>query len=349
MNSKVSYIAVGLFVLVLGAALIAGILWISTGGPRQVHNLYVVYMTDSVSGVSRDGAVKYRGVDVGNVAQIALDSENPERVRVLLKIEQGTPIKEDTVATIEVQGLTGLAYISLVGGSKESPPLRAKKGQEYPEIPSKPSRLQELGTTLLNLLAVLTETSSRLSTLLNDTNQGKIGRTLANLETFTSTLAGQSETVAKALEDFSAAMRSTRQATTELPALVAHLNQTAMAMERMANEIAVAGIKVAEAGSNFAEAGTIVAEAGVIVSEAGTRVAEAGTVVAEVGTNLNKTITSSGQRVDQFTREALPEASLLINDLRQAANNLRRLIEQLESNPSMLLYGVPQPPLGPGE
>lgn len=342
MNSKVSYIAVGLFVLTLGAALIAGILWVSTGGPRQAHDLYVVYITDSVSGVSRDGAVKYRGVNVGKVAEIALDRENPERVRVLLKIEQGTPVKEDTVATLETQGLTGLAYISLEGGSKDSSPLQAQEGQAYPVIASKPSRLEELSTILFNLLDVLTETSSHLSALLNQANQDKIGQTLVNLETFTNTLASQSGNVATALEDFSAAMRSTRQATTGLPALVAHLEQTAIAMEGMANEIATAGIKVAEAGGSFAEAGAI-------VSEAGSRVEEAGSIVIEVGTNLNQTITSSGQRVDQFTRDALPEASLLINDLREAANNLRHLIEQLETNPSMLLYGIPQPLTGPGE
>lgn len=328
MNSKVSYIAVGLFVLVLGAALIGAILWISSGGPGQVHKLYVVYMTDSVSGVSRDGAVKYRGVDVGNVAEIALDRENPERVRVLLNIEQGTPIKEDTVATLEMQGLTGLAYISLEGGSQDSLPLQAQEGQEYPVIVSKPSRLEELSTTVFNLLAVLTETSSRLSTLLNESNEGKVGRTLANLETFTSMLGGQSETVAKTLEDFSLAMRSTRQATTHLPALVARLNQIAITMEGMVNEITAAGIKAAEAS---------------------TEVAKAGSKIVEVGSNLNQTIITNSKPVGQFTREALPEAGLLVNDLRQAVNNLRRLTEELESDPSILLYGAPQPLPGPGE
>ena len=335
MNSKVSYIAVGLFVLILGAGLIGGILWISSGGPRQVHNPYVVYMTDSVSGVSRDGAVKYRGVDVGNVAEIALDSENPERVRVLLQIEEGTPIKEDTIATLEMQGLTGLAYISLEGGTQDSLPLRAREGQEYPVIPSKSSRLEELSTTVFNLLGVLTETSSRLSALLNETNEGKLGQTLANLETFTSELAGQSEIVVRAMADFSATMRSTRQATAELPALIGRLNQTAKAMEDMANEITVAGINVTEASTE--------------VAQAGNKLAEAGDTVVVVGANLDQAITNNSQLVDQFAREVLPEASLLVNDLRHASSNLRLLIEHLGSDPSMLLYGAPQPLPGPGE
>ncbi len=335
MNAKVSYVAVGLFVLALGVALIASILWISTGGPRQVYDLYVAYMTDSVSGVSRDGAVKYRGVEVGKVSELALDPDNPERVRVLLKIERGTPIKEDTFATLEMQGLTGLAYISLVGGSQQSPPLRAKKGQAYPEIPSKPSRLEQLSTTVFSLLATLAETSSRLSALLDQTNRHELGQTLANLQSFTHMLTSESQTIAQALGDFSVAMRNTQQASVRLPALVAHLDQAAITVTDMANEVAATSLKVTEVGSNFAEAGA--------------KMAEAGTVVTELGSNLNQSITSGGQRLEQFTRDTLPEAQLLVHELRQAAASLRRLIEQLESNPSILLYGAPQPLPGPGE
>jgi phospholipid/cholesterol/gamma-HCH transport system substrate-binding protein len=45
---------VGAFVLVLGAAFIWGILWISAGGTPQSFDRYVVYMTDSVSGLNVD-------------------------------------------------------------------------------------------------------------------------------------------------------------------------------------------------------------------------------------------------------------------------------------------------------
>lgn len=311
MNSKANYIAVGLFVIVLSAAFAAGILWISTGGPHQAYDRYVVYMTGSVAGVSRDGAVKYRGVDVGKVVELALDRENPQRVRVLLKIEQGTPIKEDTVATLEMQGLTGLAHISLLGGSLESPPLRAREGEEFPVIDSKPSRLEELGVTASKLLAVLTDTADRLNSLLNDANQDKVGQTLGNLEALTSTLAktvaGQSENLTAAFDDFSATMRNARQASTHLPALIGRFEQSAVAIEGMANDIAAAGV------------------------------------------GLNKAISSSSQQVDRFTSEALSQTGLLVDELRQAARSLRRLSQQLESDPSLLLYGTPQPKPGPGE
>ncbi|MEM9058808.1 MAG: MlaD family protein, partial [Pseudomonadota bacterium] len=105
MNSKLSYVLAGLFVVALGLALIAGVLWLTTGGPPKDYDLYRVYMTESVSGLSIDAPVKYKGVNRGRVQFVGLDPDNPERVRLELLVLKGTPITADTVATLEVQGL----------------------------------------------------------------------------------------------------------------------------------------------------------------------------------------------------------------------------------------------------
>ena len=84
MTPKSSYVLVGLFVLLLGIAMIAGILWLSTGGPPEEHDFYLSYMTESVSGLNVDAPVTYKGVDVGRVRDIRLNPENPEEVRLLL-------------------------------------------------------------------------------------------------------------------------------------------------------------------------------------------------------------------------------------------------------------------------
>jgi phospholipid/cholesterol/gamma-HCH transport system substrate-binding protein len=67
MKDKLNFTLVGLFVLVLGIALIAGVLWLAAGGPKPAYKLYLTYMTDSVYGLSKDSAVTYHGVDVGRV------------------------------------------------------------------------------------------------------------------------------------------------------------------------------------------------------------------------------------------------------------------------------------------
>src|SRR3990172_5337725 len=130
---------VGVFVLVLGAAFIWGILWISAGGKPQYLDWYLVYMSDSVSGLNVDASVKYRGVDIGKVEQLDIDSKNPEHVRLLLQVRQGAPITEDTVARLEYQGLTGIANVNLSGGRAESRPLARTPGEEYPVIKGRPS------------------------------------------------------------------------------------------------------------------------------------------------------------------------------------------------------------------
>ena len=111
MDSKVNYTLVGLFVLVLGTALVAVGLWLGATRSEKDYVSYVAYVSESVSGLNTKAAVKYRGVDVGLVRDIALDRDNPERVRLLFDIVRGTPVKQDTVAVLATQGITGLAYI----------------------------------------------------------------------------------------------------------------------------------------------------------------------------------------------------------------------------------------------
>ena len=110
MESKVNLPLVGAFVLALAAVLIAGVLWLATGGVYQTHyDLYQAALEESVAGLNPNAPVKYNGVDVGKVRSITLDAGNPQRVKLLFAIESGTPIKQDTVATLKTQGLTGIA------------------------------------------------------------------------------------------------------------------------------------------------------------------------------------------------------------------------------------------------
>src|SRR5690606_13963340 len=102
METKVNYAIVGAFVLVLGAVLIAGALWLASGGTLQKkYDPYLAIMAESVAGLNLNAPVKYNGVDVGKVREIQLDSANPERVRLMFAIERGTPVKEDTIAVLK--------------------------------------------------------------------------------------------------------------------------------------------------------------------------------------------------------------------------------------------------------
>ena len=145
MEEKVNFAVVGAFVLVLSAGLIGGVLWFSSGKSyRTVYDVYLTYMKESVSGLNLDAPVRYRGVEVGRVQKIALAPENVEQVQLMLAIERGTPVKMDTVAVLQTQGLTGLAFVELTGGSRDSPSLQKQAGEEYPVIEAAPSLIRRL-------------------------------------------------------------------------------------------------------------------------------------------------------------------------------------------------------------
>jgi phospholipid/cholesterol/gamma-HCH transport system substrate-binding protein len=149
---KVHYVLVGTFVLVLGMLAVGMVLWLGKSDYRGVYDQYHAYMRQSVSGLSVNSTVKYHGVHVGRVKEIVLNPDNTEEVRLTLDILQGTPIKTDTVATLETQGLTGLATLNLEGGSREAPRLEIQNGQEYPVIQTKPSLFYRLDISLYRLL-----------------------------------------------------------------------------------------------------------------------------------------------------------------------------------------------------
>lgn len=239
METKVNYAAVGAFVLILGAVLVAGLLWLASGGAFQKkYELYLAIEDESVAGLNLNAPVKYNGVDVGKVRQIELDPGNPERVNLIFAIERGTPIKEDTVAVLKTQGLTGIAYVELSGGADHAPLLRAAAGSEYPVIRTKPSLSARLENVLTSVLAKLDSTSNNLNAILSVENQAAFKSTLVDLASVAHTLAARKESIDAGLIDAARTMKNSAQASAGLEPLIARLGRSADAVEKMGNEVA---------------------------------------------------------------------------------------------------------------
>lgn len=234
-----NYTLVGTFVLGLGALLIAGVLWLASGGAMQKkYELYQAVEDESVAGLNLNAPVKYNGVDVGKVRQIKLDADNPQRVRLLFAIERGTPVKEDTLAVLKTQGLTGIAYVELSGGSQSSPPLRAKPGDPYPLIKTKPSLSARLENVLTTVLAKLDSTSSHIDAILSDANQRAFSSALADIATVARTLAARKDSIDTSLVNAARTLDNTARITTQAGPLVERIGRSAEAIEKMGNEVA---------------------------------------------------------------------------------------------------------------
>ncbi len=315
METKVSFTIVGAFVLILSAAIIAGVLWLGSGKRyRAVYDRYDVYMTESVAGLNPNAPVRYRGVEVGAVREIALDPVSPERVRLMVEIVRGTPVREDSIAVLSSQGLTGIAYIDLTGGSRDAQPLRAKAGERYPVIRSEPSRISQLYSGATTLLARLEQSSVSMNALLDDENRQSIKRSLADIERITHMLAERQDVIDRGVVGAARTLENTAAVSAELAEVVGRIRDSADAVERMANEVARAGASARSAMES-----------------------------AERAVDL-----TSGELRD-FGSQSLPELGRLVADTRELTASLTRIVERLETDPSMLIRGAPPLALGPGE
>ncbi len=236
METKVNYVYVGVFVLLLSAALIAGILWLSAGSQyNKAYDIYVTYMHESVSGLNLNAPVKFRGVNVGTVQQIALDKSDPEKVRLELNIEKGTPVTEDTIATLKSQGLTGIAYVELNGGSRESPLMKPANKPPYPEISSGLSLMGRLDVGMSGMLVSFNKTTDSLTAFLDNDNRRAFKKTLANIAALSTTLASHKNDIDKVMTNTSTTMENMAKISEQLPALIEHIDHSAQALEKMAD------------------------------------------------------------------------------------------------------------------
>lgn len=234
-----NYVVVGAFILVFGAVLVAGILWLASGGALQKkYDLYLATEDESVAGLNLNAPVKYNGVGIGKVQEIWLDPGNPQRVNLLFAIERGTPIKEDTVAVLKTQGLTGIAYVELSGGARDSPPLRATAGSKYPVIQTKPSLSTRLENVLTTVLAKLDSTSNNINAILGKENQATFKSTLADIASVAHMIAARKDTLDAGITNAARTLENVSRATAQAGPAIDRIGRSAEAVEKMGNEVA---------------------------------------------------------------------------------------------------------------
>ena len=242
-----NYALVGAFVLVLGAALIAGVLWLASGGALQTkYDLYLAIEDESVAGLNLNAPVKYNGVDVGKVRSIQLDPTNPERVRLVFAIERGTPIKVDTVAVLKTQGLTGIAYVELRGGARDAAPLLASAPGELPVIRTKPSLSARLENVLTTVLTKLDSTSNSINAILSDENRAAFKSALADIASVSHTLAARQGTLDAGIASAARTFDNGARATAQLGPVIERIGRSAAAVEKLGNEAALASVNAAK-------------------------------------------------------------------------------------------------------
>lgn len=325
METRASHLLVGAFVLALSAALFVFVVWLGKLQLEGTSQRYFIYFTGPVTGLQVGSPVLYRGVAVGNVTDIRIDPDNVERVRVAVELDADTPIKTDSVAMVEMQGVTGTAVVQIVGGSRDAPRLTAV-AEDVPVIPSVPSRLETVFETAPELLQQLVGISAQLAELLGPQNQKAIGGILANVETLTGSLAAAAAQSDDTVGEVRQAVRSLEALTTELRSTVQTLSASAdAAITEMRGTLQAVG-----------------ADTRALSQEAvGTAAEFRAMAVAfqQAAGQLNALLEENREPLQDFTASGLYQVTGLIAELRELTVSLTRLITRIERSPTEFLFG----------
>lgn len=319
METKVNYAAVGAFVVVLTVALVAGILWLTTGLGRTQYNYYLAYVTESVSGLNVNAPVKFLGVDVGFVREISLRPGSSEEVRLLMEIERGTPIKEDTIAILSVQGLTGIAFIDLTGGTRASEMLYATPGEEYPVIETGPSLLARLDEAASKMFTNIERISDAMYAFLDDETQEDFKETLANIRAFT-------ERLDHVLTDDNAERLS--ESLQALHTVAQTLSRNNDNLDSIINDLTAAAEQLPGVMTNVDE----------LTGD-----------LRDAGQHFSETMRSTQTEMRSISQHITPLAADVLDELRAASASLQRFVDELEGDPALLLHGRRDRQRGPGE
>jgi phospholipid/cholesterol/gamma-HCH transport system substrate-binding protein len=306
METRANNLWVGAVTLVLLAALAAFIVWIARLN-EGAKDEYDIFYNQSVSGLANGSQVTFAGVPVGQVTEIALAKDNPEFVRVRVKVKDDVPILVGTQATIQAS-FTGVSTILLDGARKDNPPITCETTacpEGRPVIPPGRGGFGEIvanAPLLLERLATLTE---QLNLILGPENQKELAGILKNSNRLTEGLAEATPELTQNLRDFQVTMKE--------------FNETLNAVERLADN------------TN----GLVGKEGEPLAAELRATLKSANATMA----SLSATLEDTRPAIRQLRNGTLPNAEATVQDLRATSRSLRAITEKLESEGAGALVG----------
>jgi phospholipid/cholesterol/gamma-HCH transport system substrate-binding protein len=185
METKANYPLIGGFVIFLFSGLMIFVLWISNVNFASDTREYHIFFAGSVAGLKNGSTVMYRGVPIGTVQSIDVDKKNIDQVKVRIGINDKVPLRKTMVASLETQGLTGIAYVQISGGTQSDPLLEREIGQKLPVVPSQRSLYENVTASVPELLKKLVALADDMRGWFDDNNRKAFAETLHNIQAIT--------------------------------------------------------------------------------------------------------------------------------------------------------------------
>ena len=308
METKANHLIIGGFVLAMLSAAFVFVYWIEAYMNGGASRRYDVVFEGSVQGLGEAAAVLFNGLRVGSVKRLNIVPEDTRKVRVIIAVAWDTPIRENSVARISLQGLAGMVALEISPGTPDAPMLQPAAGASRAVI-----RADSLAAGGAGGAPEAVGNANALFARLNElvaANSELVHRTVMNVESFTAMLDANKEEVAGVIK--------------EAHALSARFNGMADKLDTAVGQFT---------SSISGQDGSAVAEA-----------QQAAQSFRKLAEKLEKSV---GDQADGLTRQAqrsMREFELFMKDGRRLAENFDRVLQKVENNPSALIFGGSQVP-----
>ncbi len=305
METRANYVVVGSFVLVILLGIFIAILWLGHAQFNRQTSYYDIYFAGSVTGLNDGAAVTLNGVSIGRVIAIRPDPQNPEQVRVTVEVDPTVPIKQDAVASLELQSfVSGVAYVEISGGSRDAPLLQRQEGQRYPVIVSRPSQLQSVVANAPEVLSRLILVADRLAEVLDDKNRAAISAALDNAREVTAIGVRAARKLDPVIDDADATLKQTRTTMVTADEALVELKRALAAVNGMTGDLSAT---VKQLNLTL--------------------------------THLDLLIQENRPGLHNFTQAGLDQLQQLIIDTRGLVAGLSRVASEVERDPARFLFG----------
>jgi phospholipid/cholesterol/gamma-HCH transport system substrate-binding protein len=306
METRAHHALVGLFVILLALAGGLFFVWLSQASFDREFRQYDVIFEGPVRGLRTASEVRFNGIQVGEVIDLGLNPDDTSEVIARVRVDSTTPIRVDSFAQLEPQGLTGLSYIQITSGESDSPLLETRFGDRPARIYARQTQLDLLVQGGETLLETVQTTGVLVNRLLNEENQEQFSTLLANLATLSEQLA-------------------------ENGAMMDELREAVASIDDAAGSMSAAAASIEQFG-NTADR--------FILDEVSPMVAEteaASIAVNQASVETYEALVALRPGLETFATDGVYQLNAATHDLRQLIESLERLTAELENDPAGLL------------
>jgi len=199
MERNANYALVGLISSIISVGLVIFVVWLASAGLSKSYDRYDVVFVGPVRGLAQGGEVDFNGIKVGDVAKISLDPADSRLVIARIRVGSDVPIRSDSFATLEPQGITGVNFIQISAGTGSKPLLKdtVPPGQ-VPRMASQKDALSDLLTGGTAIVQKAVESLDRVNRVLSDENIKTFSATLSDVQSVTAELRERKSIIADA-------------------------------------------------------------------------------------------------------------------------------------------------------